>query len=57
MAMLDVQGNVRIWDTINEEHILKSEFKVISGKINDIAWDHESQRVIAVGDGKDKLEA
>ena len=34
---------------------LKSETKVISGRINDIAWDGESQRIIAVGDGKERF--
>ena len=34
---------------------LKSETKVISGKINDIAWDGESQRIIAVGEGKERF--
>jgi len=28
---------------------------VISGRINDIAWDGESQRIIAVGDGKERF--
>ncbi|CAG8513867.1 5816_t:CDS:10, partial [Cetraspora pellucida] len=32
------------------EKILKNEVKVISGRINDIAWDSESKRLIAVGD-------
>jgi WD repeat-containing protein 1 (actin-interacting protein 1) len=34
---------------------LKSETKVLSGRINDIAWDGESQRIIAVGDGKERF--
>jgi hypothetical protein len=33
---------------------LKNETKVISGRINDLAWDGESQRIIAVGDGKER---
>jgi WD40 repeat protein len=28
---------------------------VFSGKVNDIAWDNESKRLIAVGEGKDKF--
>ncbi|KAJ2707713.1 WD40 repeat-like protein [Coemansia sp. IMI 203386] len=55
VASGDVMGNVRIWDAENEEHRLKSEFRPISGRINDIAWDHESQRVMAVGEGKDRF--
>ncbi|TDL25119.1 WD40 repeat-like protein [Rickenella mellea] len=54
-ASADVQGTVRIWDTIGEENILKGEYKTISGKINDLAWDSESKRIIAVGDGRGKF--
>lgn len=35
--------------------ITKGEFKIISGRINDIAWDADSQRLIAVGDGKERF--
>ena len=51
---LDVQGNVRIWDATQAEHILKSETRVFSGKVNDLAWDFESKRLIAVGEGKER---
>ena len=51
---IDANGNVRIWDTVNEEHILKNETRPISGKISDIAWDSESKRLIAVGEGKER---
>jgi hypothetical protein len=51
---IDVAGNVRIWDTVGEEQILKSEIKPISGRITDIAWDSESKRIIAVGEGKER---
>ena len=40
---------------MNEEHILKNEIRPISGKISDIAWDCDSQRLIAVGDGKERF--
>ncbi|KAI8643689.1 WD40-repeat-containing domain protein [Parasitella parasitica] len=55
MATGDINGNVRVWDTINEEHILKGENCLISGTIRDIAWDGESKRLIAVGEGKEKF--
>ena len=51
---IDAHGNVRIWDTVNEEHILKNEIRPVSGKISDIAWDSESKRLIAVGEGKER---
>ncbi|EPZ31978.1 YVTN repeat-like/Quino protein amine dehydrogenase [Rozella allomycis CSF55] len=52
VANKDVNGNVRVWDLTNDSHLLKYETKVISGRINDISWDSESKRIIAVGDGK-----
>ncbi|KAI0251084.1 WD40 repeat-like protein [Lactifluus subvellereus] len=54
-ASADTSGTVRVWDTVGEDQTLKGEFKVISGKINDLEWDGESKRIIAVGDGKDKF--
>lgn len=51
----DVTGTVRIWDIVGEDQSLKGEYKVISGRINDLEWDGESKRIIAVGDGRDKF--
>jgi WD repeat-containing protein 1 (actin-interacting protein 1) len=51
----DVAGTVRVWDAVGTDMNLKNETKVISGRINDIAWDGESQRLIAVGDGKERF--
>jgi hypothetical protein len=51
----DVAGNVRVWDATQETHILKNEVKVLSGAIKDISWDADSQRVIAVGEGKERF--
>jgi WD repeat-containing protein 1 (actin-interacting protein 1) len=31
------------------------EYHIISGRINDIAWDGDSQRIIAVGDGRERF--
>jgi hypothetical protein len=45
---------VRIWDTASGDQIMKGEYRVLSGRINDLEWDGESKRIIAVGDGKDK---
>ncbi|KAG0312127.1 hypothetical protein BGZ99_009710 [Dissophora globulifera] len=55
IASGDERGNVRVWDTVGDEQILKLETHPISGRINDIAWDGESKRIIAVGDGRDKF--
>ncbi|KNE59196.1 hypothetical protein AMAG_03519 [Allomyces macrogynus ATCC 38327] len=55
IASADERGNVRIWDSTQPEQILKSEFSVLSGRINDLAWDSDSKRIIAVGEGRDKF--
>jgi WD40 repeat protein len=39
---------VRLTITVGDYHI-------IAGRINDIAWDGDSQRIIAVGDGKERF--
>ncbi|EPQ29062.1 uncharacterized protein PFL1_03351 [Pseudozyma flocculosa PF-1] len=54
-ASADHSGTVRIWDLAGDEQVLKSEFKVFAGRINDLAWDGESKRIIAVGDGREKF--
>ena len=54
MASGDVSGTVRVWDCVGEG-ATKGEYSIISGRINDLAWDGESQRIIAVGDGKEKF--
>ncbi|EGC29501.1 hypothetical protein DICPUDRAFT_51240 [Dictyostelium purpureum] len=55
IASGDVQGNLRIWDTTQKEHLPKIVIKAISGPINDIAWTSDSQRLVVVGDGKEKF--
>ncbi|KAF6844778.1 WD repeat-containing protein C9G1.05 [Colletotrichum musicola] len=54
VASGDVSGSVRVWDAIEAENT-KGEYHIISGRINDIAWDGDSQRIIAVGDGKERF--
>jgi len=43
-----------VWDCVGEG-ATKGEYSIISGRINDLAWDGDSQRIIAVGDGKEKF--
>ncbi|KIX96419.1 uncharacterized protein Z520_07685 [Fonsecaea multimorphosa CBS 102226] len=51
----DASGVVRVWDcSPNGSGATKGEYAIISGRINDIAWDGDSQRIIAVGDGKQR---
>ncbi|ODV59135.1 Aip1p [Ascoidea rubescens DSM 1968] len=55
IASGDESGNVKIWDCYTSKLILKNEFQIINGRINDIAWDIEGKRIIAVGNGNEKF--
>jgi WD40 repeat protein len=57
IASGDVSGTLRIWDTTQLEHPLKIELKVLSAAILDIAWSPDSQRLVIVGDGKERFGA
>ncbi|KAI1081250.1 WD40 repeat-like protein [Whalleya microplaca] len=54
IASGDVSGSLRVWDSIEAVNT-KGEYHIISGRINDIAWDGDSQRIIAVGDGRERF--
>ncbi|KIR55360.1 WD-repeat protein [Cryptococcus gattii Ru294] len=56
-ASADIAGNVRVWDVTQPENILKLATRPLGGKINDLAWDGESKRIIVGGEGKDKFGA
>lgn len=59
IASGDESGQVKIWDTSIrdgfDQPVVKSEFQILGGPIRSIAWDADSSRVIAVGQGKDKF--
>ncbi|KAJ9648853.1 WD40 repeat-like protein [Coniosporium tulheliwenetii] len=54
VASGDVSGTVRVWDCVGEG-ATKGEYHIIAGRINDLSWDGDSQRIIAVGDGKERF--
>ncbi|KAI9808725.1 MAG: hypothetical protein M1825_003877 [Sarcosagium campestre] len=54
VASGDVSGSVRVWDCVGEGGT-RGDYHIINGRINDIAWDGDSQRIIAVGDGKERF--
>ncbi|KAF2671066.1 WD repeat-containing protein 2 [Microthyrium microscopicum] len=54
IASGDVSGIVRVWDCVGEG-TTKGEYSIIAGPIRDIAWDGDSQRIIAVGEGKERM--
>lgn len=51
----DQSGKVRIWDTTQKEHILKNEYQPFAGVVKDLAWSPDSQRIVAVGEGREKF--
>ncbi|KAE8375782.1 WD40-repeat-containing domain protein [Aspergillus bertholletiae] len=53
VASGDATGLVRVWDCVGEGHT-KGEYSIVNGRINDLAWDGDSQRIIAVGEGKQR---
>jgi len=54
-ASADVGGGVRIWDAVGEGQILKAEYQVLGGRINDLDWDGESKRIVVGGESRDKF--
>ncbi|KAI5660260.1 hypothetical protein M9H77_29053 [Catharanthus roseus] len=53
IASADVSGTVRIWG-VHNDFVLKNEFKVLSGRIDDLQWSPDCLRIVASGDGKGK---
>lgn len=42
-------------DTTQSTHILKAEYALINGPLRDVAWDSESKRIAAVGEGRERF--
>ncbi|EEC15292.1 guanine nucleotide exchange factor (GBF1), putative [Ixodes scapularis] len=55
IASADQTGKIRIWDTVQKEHILKNEFQPFVGIVKDLAWSPDSQRIMAVGEGRERF--
>lgn len=53
IASGDQYGRLRIWDTTNKEHILKTEYQPLGGAIKDISWSPDNQRMVVAGEGRD----
>lgn len=51
VASGDSAGKVRVWSWDNPEHLLKIEIPVFSGPVQDLDWDHEAKKIVAVGEG------
>lgn len=54
IASGDSAGILRIWEPESIE-TTRGEYPIISGPLLDIAWDGDSQRIIAVGNGRQKF--
>lgn len=39
---------------MNKEHLLKNEFQPIGGPIKDISWSPDNQRMVIVGEGRER---
>lgn len=55
IASADQHGKIRIWDTTQKEHILKNEYQPFVGVVKDLAWSADSQRIVAVGEGRERF--
>ncbi|KAI9021940.1 WD40-repeat-containing domain protein [Hyaloraphidium curvatum] len=55
IASGDAAGNLKVWDVLGTDHVVKLEQRVLSSRINDIAWDFESKRIVVAGDGKERF--
>ncbi|CAN8266966.1 unnamed protein product [Cochlearia groenlandica] len=53
IASADVSGTVRVWGTHNG-FVLKNEFRVLAGRVDDLQWSSDGLRIVASGDGKGK---
>ncbi|XP_052772833.1 WD repeat-containing protein 1-like [Mya arenaria] len=54
IASGDATGKVRIWDTVNPEHVLKKEFHVQGGPIKDISWSEDNTKIAVAGEGRER---
>ncbi|XP_050231429.1 actin-interacting protein 1-2-like [Mercurialis annua] len=53
IASGDVSGTIRIWG-VHNEFVLHKEFRVLSGRIDDLQWSSDQLRIVVSGDGKGK---
>ncbi|KAJ9459374.1 hypothetical protein DIPPA_28810 [Diplonema papillatum] len=53
----DKEGNVVVWALDNEQNTVKLETKVTSEALLDICWSADSQRLVAVGQGRESFAA
>ncbi|KAI5462525.1 WD40-repeat-containing domain protein [Mariannaea sp. PMI_226] len=54
VASGDATGMLKIWEPESID-TTRGDYGIISGRLNDIAWDGDSQRIAVVGDGRGKF--
>jgi hypothetical protein len=52
--LVDQSGKVRVWDTTQAHHPLKIELQSLGGPIFDLQWSQDAQRIVVVGEGREK---
>lgn len=55
VASADSSGKVRVWDTTQAHHPLKIELQSLGGPIFDLQWSQDAQRIVVVGEGREKF--
>ena len=53
----DVEGNLVVWALDNETNTVKFEGQMLAGRVNDIAWTGDNERLMIVGEGKEGFGA
>ena len=56
IASGDKSGKVRVWAYTHPDHLLKYECPALGADVEDVAWDSESKRILAVGGGQSKAK-
>lgn len=51
VASGDESGIIKVWSCVGEQ-IVKGEYHIVAGPVRDVAWDMDSARIIAVGEGR-----
>ena len=50
---LDAKGSIKIWFAKDTQHPVKKAYdNILSGKVRDVAWTPDSQRLVIVGEGQ-----
>eukprot|EP00762_Andalucia_godoyi_P001834 ANDGO_06006.mRNA.1 Actin-interacting protein 1 len=51
VASGDVSGRLRVWALDNEDRTIKLDIRPLAGRVFDVAWSMDNQRIAVVGEG------